>query len=159
MFGGNPNGLFNLAPIADGGPEAMTFHFYAPFAFTHQKSQTRKENDPFVWYPGWQPAVDWTKGIHYGGTNVEWYDRWTVAALMLPVLEHAAQWKVPMHCGEFSVIGYANAAAGKGALAWTRDMVELLGGAGISWNIWNWGFGMCNPNVADYIRASWRDVR
>ena len=155
VYGGNANGLFNLMPIADEPAQSLTFHFYSPHSFTHQKCQTHKDNDPFVWYPGWAPDVDWTRRIHYGGSNVEWYDRWSLAALMLPALEASAQWHLPLHCGEFSVVGYANAVASRSAFIWTRDVTELLEHAGISWNIWNWGFGMCNPDVADYMHRCW----
>ena len=159
VYGGNPNGFFNMRPLADCANQSFTFHFYAPHAFTHQKSQTGQQNDPYVWYPGWQPQIDWSKGIHYGGTSVDWYDRWTLAALMMPAIERAAQDHVALHCGEFSVIGYANQAASRSAYIWTRDVVELLGHAEISWNIWNWGFGMSNRAVADYIRRRWQEAK
>ena len=156
VYGGNANGLFNIRPIADEPKQAFTFHFYSPHSFTHQKCQTQKGDDPFVWYPGWVPQMDWTRRIHYGGTGVQWHDRWTLAALMLPAMEASAEFGVPLHCGEFSVIGYANAAAGRGAYIWTRDVTEILEHMGASWNIWNWGFGMCNPDVAEYMRRQWR---
>lgn len=162
VYGGNANGLFNIRPIADEPKQAFTFHFYSPHSFTHQKCQTQKGDDPFVWYPGWVPQMDWTRRIHYGGTGVQWHDRWTLVALMLPAMEASAEFGVPLHCGEFSVIGYANAAAGRGAYIWTRDVTEILEHMGASWNIWNWGYGMCNPDVADYMHRCWNsqgDVR
>jgi len=157
VYGGNSNGLFNMLPLAGKEQQVITFHYYSPCAFTHQKCQTQNQGDPYVWYPGWQPMIDWAKGIHYGGAGADWYDRWTLAALMMPALEHYAQFGVPLHCGEFSVIGRANQKASNGAFLWTRDVVELLEHAGIGWNVWNWGFGMCHPDVAAYMYRKWKE--
>ena len=156
VYGGNPNGLFNLVPLAVDAPQSVTFHFYTPHSFTHQKCQTHNAGgDTCVFYPGWAPAIDWTAGHHFGGTTVDWFDKWTLAAAMLPAFEHLAEWKTPLHCGEFSVIGYANAKSPRGAFLWTRDVVELLEHAGISWHLWNGGFGLGNPFVRDYVFGLW----
>lgn len=153
--GANPSGLFNYQP-----PEirnlCATFHFYTPHSFTHQKSATRNLSDPSVFYPGYVPHTDWAKRIHYGGTNVEWFDRWTLGAAMLPAFETYAEKNIPMHCGEFSVIGYANAKSPEGAFLWTRDVVELLEHCAFQWNLWNGGFGMGNQYVKQYMYDLWK---
>lgn len=153
VYGGNANGLFNLTPLAaDCEPQVVTFHFYASHAFTHQKSQTQNRGgDTCVFYPSWTPVIDWDKGNHWGGTTVDWFDRWTLAAVMLPAFELQAQYGIPVHVGEFSVIGYANAHSPLAVFDWTRDSVEIFRHAGMSWHLWNGGFGLGNAEVRAYV--------
>ncbi len=158
IYGGNPNGLFNLEPLPeDCEPQAVTYHFYSPHAFTHQKVQTHNRGgDTCVFYPAWSAPIDWKAGSHFGGTTVDWYDRWTLAAILLPAYEHYAQYRRPLHVGEFGVIGYANAKSPWSACLWTRDAVELVESNGASWNLWNGGFGLGNIHVRKYIYDLWR---
>ncbi len=150
LDGANASGYFNsFRPAIE--PCCLSFHFYTPHAFTHQKSATLSPNDPFVFYPGYVPHTDWSKHIHYGGTTVEWVDRWTTGAVMLPIMEAILSHRLAMHCGEFGVIGYANARAKQSALIWTRDSCEFFHHAGIQWHLWNGGFGLGNPLVREYI--------
>lgn len=154
-YGGNQNGLFNLRPLdLDKGRQTITYHVYSPHSFTHQKVQTHNVNDTYVFYPSWAPAMNWSKN-HFGGTTVDWFDKWTLGALMLPAFEHYAEHRVPLNCGEFAVIGYANGKAPNGAFEWTRDTVELLTHGGHSWNLWNLGFGLGNTLVRDYVYGIW----
>lgn len=157
IYGGNPNGMFNLKPLEIEGPQTVTFHFYTPHAFTHQKCATHNAGgDTCVFYPGWAPEIDWVGGTHFGGTTVEWFDKWTLAASLLPVFEHWAEWKAPLHCGEFSVIGYANGKSPNGAFLWTRDSVELIEHVGASWHLWNGGFGLGNAQVRAWMYPLWK---
>ncbi|MDD3155387.1 MAG: cellulase family glycosylhydrolase [Victivallaceae bacterium] len=156
MSGANPNGLFNFQPIAQENLHA-SFHFYTPHSFTHQKTQTLKPLDPTLFYPGYLPPIDWGAGIHYGGTSVEWFDKWTLGASMLPAFELFAEQKIPLHCGEFAVVGYANRKAPWSAFLWTRDTIDLLEHCRISWNLWNMGFGMRNVHVRDYLHNLWKE--
>lgn len=161
VYGGNPNGLFNLDPLpADCEPQAITYHFYSPHAFSHQKSQTRNAGgDTCVFYPAWSAPIDWKAGNHFGGTTVDWYDRWTLAAVLLPAFEHYAQYRRPLHVGEFGIIGYANQKSPWSAFLWTRDAVELMESYGASWHIWNGGFGLGNRLVKSYVHDLWKQQK
>ena len=157
VYGGNPNGLFNLTPLEIEGPQTVTWHFYTPHSFTHQKCQTHNRGgDTCVFYPSWAPPIDWKAGIHFGGDTVSFFDKWTLAASMLPAFEHRAEFGVPLHCGEFSVIGYANRKSPFSAFVWTRDVIELLGHDGEAWHLWNMGFGLSNRYVREYVHGLWR---
>ena len=155
MCGANPNGLFNFLPV-EGKNLAASFHFYTPHSFTHQKTQSMKPQDTTLFYPGYLPPIDWKKGIHYGGTCVEWFDKWQLGAAMLPAFELFAERRLPLHCGEFAVVGYANRKAPWSAFWWTRDTVELLEHARISWNLWHMGFGIGNKQVVEYLSERWK---
>lgn len=155
MDGANPSGYFNYMPPKDENC-VVTFHFYTPHAFTHQKVATRLHDDPFVFYPGYAPQVDWKKKIHYGGTTVDWFDRWNLAAILLPVWETGIKTNLPLHCGEFGVIGYANASAENSAFLWTKDVCELFRHADVGWHLWNQGFGLGNRQVLQYIHTLWQ---
>ena len=156
IYGGNPNGLFNLAPLDIPSPQVITCHFYTPHSFSHQKVQTKNAGgDTCVFYPGWCPAMDWKAAVHFGGTSVTWFDRWTLEAVLLPAFEHCAAFGLPMHFGEFGVIGYANTKSPRSGLCWTRDAVEIFETLGADWHLWNYGFGMVNPHVRNYIEGLW----
>ena len=157
VYGGNPNGLFNLEPLpAECEPQVTTFHFYSPHSFTHQKMSTQdRGGDVCNFYPGWIPPIDWKGGNHWGGPGVSWGDRWQLAAVMLPAFELYAQYGVPMHVGEFSVIGLANRKSSRSAYLWTKDSIDLFEHVGASWHIWNAGFGLGNERVRDFVYGLW----
>ena len=156
VYSGNPNGLFNLEPLDVPPPQTITCHFYTPHSFTHQKFQTKNAGgDTCVFYPGWCPQMNWKKAVHFGGTTVTWFDRWTLEAVLLPAFEHCAEFGMPMHFGEFGVIGYANAKSPRSALCWTRDAVETFEKIGADWHLWNEGFGLKNEHVRQYIQGLW----
>ncbi len=155
MDGANPSGYFNYAPPKDNNL-VVTFHFYSPHSFTHQKTNTLIPDDPFVFYPGYAPVMEWGKRIHYGGKTVDWYDRWMLASIMLPVWETGISTGLPLHCGEFSVVGYANSRAEQSAFLWTRDTCEIFRHAGVRWHLWNGGFGLGNKLVRQYMYDLWR---
>lgn len=153
LAGGNPNGLANLRPMDIGGkPQVMTWHFYSPHSFTHQKCSTLDiGGDTCVFYPSWAYPNDWGAGNHFGGTRVDWFDKWSLGAMMLPAFEHYAQYGIPLHVGEFSVIGYADGRSPRSAFLWTRDSAELFDHVGASWHLWNGGFGLGNKFVRDWF--------
>ena len=152
----NPSGFFNYAAPSDSNT-VISFHFYAPHSMTHQKVTTLRQNDPYVFYPGYTPMMDWRNKIHYGGTTVNWHDRWILAALMLPVWESSIRTGLPLHCGEFSVVGWANQKASRSAYYWTRDCCEIFRHAGVRWHLWNGGFGLGNRYVREYIYDLWKN--
>ena len=132
VYSGNPNGLFNLEPLDIPPPQTITCHFYTPHSFTHQKFQTKNAGDTCVFYPGWCPQMDWKRAVHFGGTTVTWFDRWALEAVLLPAFEHCAEFGMPMHFGEFGVIGFANGKSPHSALYWTRDAVETFEKIGVA---------------------------
>lgn len=161
IYGGNPNGLFNLTPLAaDCEPQVITYHFYSPHAFSHQKTSTQNRGgDTCVFYPGWSAPIDWRAGNHFGGTSVDWYDRWTLAAILLPAFEHYCEHRKPLNVGEFGIVGYANQKSPWSAMLWTRDATEIFESQGASWNLWNMGFGLGNGLTRTYIYRLWREER
>ncbi len=158
MDAANPSGFFNF-PETGIQNLSISFHYYTPHSFTHQKTATLNPADSFVFYPGYAPKIDWAGKKHYGGTCVEWYDRWTLAATLLPIWEIYAGKNIPMHCGEFSVVGYANGKAPHSAFLWTRDSIDLLEHCGFQWHLWNGGFGLGNVHVRDYIHRLWKEKK
>ena len=156
IYGGNPNGLFNLEPLDLPPPQVITCHFYTPHSFSHQKVQTKNAGgDTCVFYPGWCPAMDWKAAVHFGGTSVTWFDRWTLEAVLLPAFEHCAAYGMPLHFGEFGVIGYATTKSPRSGLCWTRDAIETFEKIGADWHLWNHGFGLVNTHVRNYIEGLW----
>ena len=155
VYSGNPNGLFNLEPLDISPPQTITCHFYTPHSFTHQKFQTKNAGDTCVFYPGWCPQMDWKKAVHFGGTTVTWFDRWALEAVLLPAFEHCAEFGMPMHFGEFGVIGFANGKSPHSALYWTRDAVETFEKISADWHLWNQGFGLKNEFVRKYVESIW----
>ncbi len=117
--------------------------------------EVQSRGDARVFYPGWCPQIDWKKALHFGGTTVTWFDRWTLEAVLLPAFEHCAAFGMPMHFGEFGVIGYANAKSPRSAFCWTRDTVETFEKTGADWHLWNQGFGLRNAHVRQYIESIW----
>lgn len=158
IYGSNPNGLFNLEPLPpDCEPQSISYHFYSPHSFTHQKTSTRNRGqDTCVFYPAWAAPIDWKGGNHFGGTSVDWYDRWTLGAILLPAFEHYARYRRPMHVGEYGVVGYANRQSPYSAFMWTRDTTEIIESHGAGWHIWNQGFGLGNSHVREYVHGLWR---
>lgn len=156
MDGANPSGFFNYAAPNDPNL-VISFHFYSPHSLTHQKVTTLVQNDPFVFYPGYAPMMDWRGKIHYGGKTVDWYDRWILASLMLPVWETSIRTGLPLHCGEFGVVGWANRKASRSAFCWTRDCCEIFRHAGVRWHLWNGGFGLGNRYVREYMYDLWKN--
>ena len=156
---GNPNGMANLRPLDLGGArQVMTYHFYLPHSFTHQKSVTLDEGgDTCVFYPAWAYPTDWSAGNHFAGTTVDWYDKWSLGAMLLPAFEHYAKYGIAQHVGEFSVIGYANGRSPRSAFLWTKDAAALFDHVGATWHLWNGGFGLGNEYVRDWFFSHMRE--
>lgn len=145
----NPSGYFSYVPAAVDGNCVVSFHFYTPHPFTHQKIAQLSPQAPGAFYPGY--VTEGNREGYIYGDELLWFDRWSLGAALAPVFEFHAEFKLPMHCGEFSVVGWANRSSEAGALCWTRDTAELLEHAGFSWHLWNGGFGFGNKLVKQYI--------
>ena len=150
---GNPSGYFSYLPPESDGTRVVTFHFYTPHSFTHQKVSQNNAQAPGVFYPGYVPEG---RKIYLYGDALLWFDRWSLGAALAPILEFHAEFRLPMHCGEFGVIGWANRSSEASAICWTRDVTELLEHAGFSWHLWNGGFGMGNRFVRKYMHELWQ---
>jgi|GEM_PF-2505899 len=153
----NPSGYLYAEPMEAAGDNAVySFHFYAPHSFSHQKIFRTSPASPFVFYPGWIPVVDWKKKTAYGAGELYWWDRWTLQASMLPVLEFSARHHVAFHCGEIAPIGYSKPKASDGAGLWTRDALDTLEQYGMAWHLWNQGFGLLIDEVAEETIPRWK---
>lgn len=150
----NPEGFAQARPLAR-DDVSYSFHFYRPHGFTHQKMHARQVQDPYVFYPGWIPEMDWKGKTHIGRTAFAYWDRWALGEAMLPVLAFAARNRVAVHCGEFGVIGYCKDQAMASAARWTGDSIAWFERQGMPWHLWNKGYGLCVPDVVPVVEAGW----
>jgi endoglucanase len=146
--------LLFMQPYADRNI-IYNFHFYEPFAFTHQGAAWAGPNPPFyknIPYPSNpenvskildtiqnQPARD--NLVRYGE------DRWNAARIDREI-STAAAWAarnhVPITCNEFGT--YRKVAPPADRAVWIRDMRTALEKYGIGWTMWDYagGFGVVN---------------
>ena len=128
-----------LKPIEIEGPQTVTFHFYTPHAFTHQRSQLSKDmhhaNEACAYPAG---AVD--------------------RAFLERALEPAFAWMGAhpdrtLWCGEFGTIRHADRASRQ---AWMRDVVSIFDAHGIPYCVWNY---LTPPNDANRFSLVDDDTR
>jgi len=167
--------LLFMQPYADRNI-IYNFHFYEPFAFTHQGATWAGPNPPFyknIPYPSNpesvskvldtiqnQPARD--NLVRYGE------DRWNAARIDREI-STAAAWAarnhVPLTCNEFGV--YRKVAPPADRALWIRDMRTTLEKYGIGWAMWDYagGFGVVNKQNghatpdAEIVRALGLNVK
>lgn len=152
-WSGLPELLF-LIPYSDRNI-IYNFHFYEPFAFTHQGATWAGPTVPFyknVPYPSnpenvskiLDPVHDETARnnlLRYGE------DRWDAKRIDLEIgkaAAWAAKYHVPLTCNEFGT--FRNFAPAADRAAWIRDMRTALEKYGIGWTMWDYagGFGVVN---------------
>jgi endoglucanase len=146
--------LLFMQPYADRNI-IYNFHFYEPFAFTHQGASWAGANVPFfknIPYPSNPERVSKVLEtipdeearyslVRYGE------DRWNAARIEREI-DVAAAWAarnhVPLTCNEFGT--YRNFAPPADRAAWIRDMRTALEKYGIGWTMWDYagGFGVVN---------------
>jgi hypothetical protein len=80
-----------------------------------------------------------------------------MGAVLLPAVEFMFANKAPMHCGEFAPVGYSGSNLSRRPALWTRDACDWLARDGVSWHLWNTGFGLRVPGVSDEIYPRWRN--
>jgi endoglucanase len=111
-----------------------TFHYYAPFRFTHQAA-------------GWVPGSDAWKGTAWEGSAPE-------QEALARDFDEAAAWaarnKRPLYVGEFGAYHEADMAS---RARWTKSVVEAARKRGFSWAYWEFcsGFGAYDP-----LALKWR---
>ncbi|MFN2578759.1 MAG: glycoside hydrolase family 5 protein [Pyrinomonadaceae bacterium] len=150
-WSGLPELLF-LTPYSDRNI-IYNFHFYEPFAFTHQGATWAGPTVPFyknIPYPSnpervarvLDPIQDQAARrnlLSYGE------DRWDAGRIEREIgkaAAWAAKYRVPLTCNEFGV--YKNFAPPADRAAWIRDMRIALEKYGIGWTMWDYagGFGV-----------------
>lgn len=151
---GGIGGLFRLKPLADKNI-IYSFHFYDPFAFTHQAATwAGPDVMPLsdIPYPS-SPKICKDKGvltkITDGGAlalatsycNSSW-DGKRIRRAISDATAWAFMNKVPIWLGEFGV--YCKAAPSADRIQWMKDMADALEKEKVGWSLWGYDecFGM-----------------
>lgn len=144
-WSGLPELLF-LLPYADHNI-IYNFHFYEPFAFTHQGASWAGANVPFyknIPYPSSVESVSKVLDtiqdeparynlLRYGEDN------WNATRIDREIgvaATWAARYKVPLTCNEFGT--FRNFAPPADRAVWTRDLRTALEKYGIGWTMWDY---------------------
>lgn len=152
-WSGLPELLF-MVPYADRNI-VYNFHFYEPFAFTHQGATWAGADVPFyknIPYPANpeniskvldsiedEPARENLRRYGEGGWNAARIDREISAAAAW-----AAKYQVPLTCNEFGT--YRKFAPPADRAAWIRDMRLALEKYHIGWTMWDYAGGFAVVN-------------
>lgn len=150
-WSGLPELLF-LQPYADRNI-IYNFHFYEPFAFTHQGATWAGPNPPFyknIPYPSSPERISKvldTVQNESARNNLLRYgeERWNAARIDREIgtaAAWAAKYRVPLTCNEFGT--FRNFAPPADRALWIRDMRSALEKYGIGWTMWDYagGFGV-----------------
>lgn len=131
----------------------LSFHFYTPFIVTHYKASWTgiAEYEGSVKYPGLTVEDEDLEGLEgemYERIKNEqkFYTRDSLEALMARPIKKAAQYGLPLYCGEWGALPTINK---ESRMQWYRDMRFILEKNGIAWANWDYkgGFGIVDRNV------------
>jgi len=131
----------------------LSFHFYIPFIVTHYKA-------------GWTDIADYEGTVQYPGLTVtdedleglegelyerikreqKYYTRDSLEVLMAQPIRKAAQYGLPLYCGEWGALPTISQ---ESRFQWYRDMRYILEKNGIAWANWDYkgGFGIVDGDV------------
>lgn len=139
--------------VPEGDPNLiLSFHFYHPMLLTHHKaSWTEYRNyTGTVHYPGemvtpeeFAALDDYSKSVVGDFTSL--WDRAKLQSMMQEAIDKAAEFGLPLFCGEWGCI---NLAPRPDVERWYRDMISLFDEFDIAWTIWDIKaeFGYWNPD-------------
>src|SRR6266403_3155397 len=146
--------LLFMQPYADRNI-IYNFHFYEPFAFTHQGATWAGPNPSFyknIPYPSSpdniSKALDTIQNQSARDNLVRYgEDRWNAARIDREI-SSAAAWAarnhVPLTCNEFGA--YRKVAPPADRALWIRDMRTALERYGIGWTMWDYAGGFAVVN-------------
>jgi endoglucanase len=146
---GGIDGLLKLKPVADKNV-VYSFHFYDPFAFTHQGATWAGRVPPLlkgIPYPSSPEAVAAvlaaTKDEEAKGWIRDYGDKRWNRNKLAERFDIVQAWGktngVPLYCGEFGV--YPLNAPPADRARWFADLGAVLGKRQIGWAAWGWDDG------------------
>ena len=132
----------------------LSFHFYIPFIVTHYKASwtgIADYNGP-VKYPGLTVKDEDLEGLKGElfiriKNEQKFYTRDSLEALMAQPIRKAAQYGLPLYCGEWGALPTIDQ---ESRFNWYRDMRFILEKNGIAWANWDYkgGFGIVAGDVS-----------
>jgi len=124
---GNPEAFTGLEPMTTDTNTVYSFHFYAPFDFTHQRGKAGTLKATPEDHPG---------GLRYPGTikafwetaPTEVWNRDTIRARVQPAVKFREKYGVPVWVGEFGCTRWAD-----GAPAYLEDCLDTWEELDLGW--------------------------
>lgn len=121
---GWPDGFKNFKPTGDANT-VYSFHFYGPMDFTHQRGYNLAGK-----FTGHLKASEnqWKSRKYPGPIQGENWNKEKLRQAIAPAIEFRDKYRVPVWCGEFGAVRWAN-----GAQEWFRDLIDVFESNKIGW--------------------------